>query len=203
MHTAACCDCALAVYACLAFAVYAVAVDVVALDAVSGRVGRLAVYSDRTLTVHTATERDGLAAAFELPAARIDVREHGAHFEARSALTRDDARDELGLSHGEYIFLCIGFIQSSKGFDRAVRAFGRLGTPRARLHIVGSVRGELYDEQRHLEDLEALVQSGTATMTAIGSPAQIRFMGSRPIAAAFWQTAQVRLREVSRRATPQ
>ena len=110
------------------------------------------------LTVHTATERDGLAAAFELPAARIDVREHGAHFEARSALTRDDARDELGLSHGEYIFLCIGFIQSSKGFDRAVRAFGRLASPPARLHIVGSVRAELYDEERHLEDLEALVE---------------------------------------------
>src|SRR5438067_12606532 len=50
---------------------------------------------------------------------------------------------------------------------------------------------------------EALVQSGTAIMTTIGNPAQIRFMRVRSIAGGFWQTGQTLLRAVSRGATPQ
>jgi glycosyltransferase involved in cell wall biosynthesis len=61
------------------------------------------------------------------------------------AVTRDQARERLGLGSGEGpIFLCAGFLQPSKGFDRAVEAFaaaaGAGNGVGARLFIVGSVR---------------------------------------------------------------
>ena len=43
------------------------------------------------------------------------------------------------------MFLCIGFVQAHKGFDRAVRAFSGLAAQGARLDVVGSVR--LDDQQ--------------------------------------------------------
>jgi len=51
---------------------------------------------------------------------------------------REDARAELGLPAGETVFLCAGFLQASKGFDRAVQAFR--AADGGSLYIVGSVR---------------------------------------------------------------
>jgi hypothetical protein len=54
------------------------------------------------------------------------------------------------------VFLCIGFIQEHKGFDRAVRAFAGMGTQGARLDIVGSTRLEEPDFVAHLNELDRL-----------------------------------------------
>ena len=51
------------------------------------------------------------------------------------------ARAALGLPADEHVFLCIGFVQPHKGFDRAVRAFAGLAAQGARLDVVGSVAG--------------------------------------------------------------
>jgi glycosyltransferase involved in cell wall biosynthesis/multidrug transporter EmrE-like cation transporter len=59
----------------------------------------------------------------------------------RRKATRQEARDLLGLQADGYpIFVCAGFLQPSKGFDRAVEAFAATGLNGGRLYIVGSVR---------------------------------------------------------------
>jgi glycosyltransferase involved in cell wall biosynthesis len=111
------------------------------------------------ITVHTEFERKRFAEAFEVPPERISVFEHGTHFVKRTSLDRDGARRVLGLPDDATIFLSIGFIQPSKGFDRAVRAFGDLGSHGCRLHVVGSVRTDDFDHGGYLEDLRRTVDA--------------------------------------------
>jgi glycosyltransferase involved in cell wall biosynthesis/multidrug transporter EmrE-like cation transporter len=60
---------------------------------------------------------------------------------ARPGASRDEARHILGLQpSGGPVFVCAGFLQPSKGFDRAVDAFAASGTKGGHLYIVGSVR---------------------------------------------------------------
>jgi hypothetical protein len=54
------------------------------------------------------------------------------------------------------VFLCIGFIQEHKGFDRAVHAFAGLAAHGARLDIVGSTRLDEPDFVAHLNELDRL-----------------------------------------------
>jgi glycosyltransferase involved in cell wall biosynthesis/multidrug transporter EmrE-like cation transporter len=55
------------------------------------------------------------------------------------ASSKEEARRRLGLPERDTVFVCAGFLQPSKGFDRALDAFSRAnGT--GRLYIVGSVR---------------------------------------------------------------
>ena len=111
------------------------------------------------ITVHTESERDQLARAYDVPRDRIEVVEHGAHFEPRTTATHAEARAQLQLPDDAFVFLSIGFIQPHKGFDRAVRAFGDLAARGCRLEIVGSVRTDDHDYQVYLDDLRALVEA--------------------------------------------
>jgi len=54
------------------------------------------------------------------------------------------------------VFLCIGFVQPHKGFDRAVRAFDGLAAHGARIDIVGSTRLEDPRTADHVEELRRL-----------------------------------------------
>ena len=107
--------------------------------------------------VHTDSERQSFHEAFGVPLERVQLAEHGAHFVRRTSLDRAGARARLGISDDQLMFLSIGFIQPHKGFDRAIRAFGRLGAGAARLDVVGSLR---LDGDRdcldHLAELQAL-----------------------------------------------
>ena len=58
----------------------------------------------------------------------------------KAVLQDADLRRELGLEEHEFCFLCIGFLQHHKGFDRAVQAFARIPGSHLRLDVVGSVR---------------------------------------------------------------
>jgi hypothetical protein len=87
------------------------------------------------------------------------VVEHGQAFRPRTSMTREQARTSLEIGEDEFVFLCIGFIQRHKGFDRAVRALGMLDAPNARLDIVGSTRLEEPEFLAHLSELEWLASS--------------------------------------------
>lgn len=124
------------------------------------RLARAMLTSADRLEVHTASEQDALARAFGIPPSSITITEHGANFVRRSSLTKEEARKELGIPADCFVFLCIGFIQPHKGFDRAIRAFGRLGDAGCRLYVVGSLR---VAEPEYVAHLEELCRLGEAT----------------------------------------
>ncbi len=129
----------------------------------AGALARAMWRSVGRIVVHTDTERDELARAYRLDPARIEVVEHGGHFERRTGLTQADARRRLGLPGDGHRFLAIGFVQPHKGFDRAVRAFGGLDRRGAALDVVGSVRVEEPEYLAHLEELRDLVAATPGT----------------------------------------
>lgn len=110
------------------------------------------------VTVHTEAERAKLTEAFALPAGTVTLVEHGGSFARRSELTRAEARDSLGVPADAFVYLSIGFVQRHKGFDRGVRALGRLHDPdgRLRLYVVGDVRLDHPDLVEYRDDLDRL-----------------------------------------------
>jgi glycosyltransferase involved in cell wall biosynthesis len=113
------------------------------------------------LVVHTEVERRAFLDAFRIDPQRVEVADHGGSFVRRTNLDRAGARRRLGIPEDVFSFLSIGFIQPHKGFDRAVEAFAALtaaglGSPRARLDVVGSVRVEEPDYVAHLDRLREL-----------------------------------------------
>lgn len=108
------------------------------------------------ITVHSAEQRAKLVADFGVPADRVELVDHGVDFAPRTTATRAQARATLGLPPDDHVFLCIGFIQPHKGFDRAARAFAGLGAAGARLDIVGSVRVTDQQARDHLAELRAI-----------------------------------------------
>jgi glycosyltransferase involved in cell wall biosynthesis len=87
------------------------------------------------VSFHTEAERSALERDYRIRVRGSVVPHRVAP--ARSA-TRNEARQALGLADGRPLFLCAGFLQPSKGFDRAVDAFA--GAERGTLYVVGSVR---------------------------------------------------------------
>jgi glycosyltransferase involved in cell wall biosynthesis len=130
----------------------------------------------RRVEVHTETERTSFAEAFGLRPDRVEVVDHGTHFAARvDPGDRAAIRAALGIGADEYSFVAIGFIQPHKGFDRAVRAFARLGLAGARLDVVGSVRVEddLYVD--YVDELRDLVEATPGTALHEGFVSDERF----------------------------
>jgi len=73
-------------------------------------------------------------------------------------LPRGAARRQLGIGLEGTVLVCAGFIQPSKGFDRAVEAFAAVSagtSPPARLYVVGSVREETAENRAHADALAA------------------------------------------------
>jgi len=108
------------------------------------------------ITVHSREQRDHLVDGFKVPAGRVELTEHGADFVRRTSADRSSARASLGLPADDHVFLCIGFVQPHKGFDRAVRAFDGLGAHGARIDVVGSVRLDDPRTADHVEELRRL-----------------------------------------------
>jgi glycosyltransferase involved in cell wall biosynthesis len=93
-----------------------------------------------TLAFHTQTEHRALERNYRV---RVNgaVVPHRVEPAGGAAPSRTEARRGLGVDEGRRIFLCVGFVQPSKGFDRAVDAFGALkNAGPASLYVVGSVR---------------------------------------------------------------
>lgn len=109
--------------------------------------------------VHTESERAAFVKNFGVAPERVTLIQHGADFTKHTQTDRAAARASLGLPDDELVFLAIGFVQHSKGFDRAVEAFDGLAAHGARLEIVGSVRVDDPDMVAYERDLRALCAS--------------------------------------------
>ena len=126
----------------------------------SARATRAVFRAAARVEVHVEEHRRQMVEDFKVPAERVVLVDHGADFESRTRQDRAQARRTLGLPDRGHVFVCIGFVQPHKGFDRAAQAFRGLGELGASLHIVGSVRLDdpaVADHQRELEALEAQV----------------------------------------------
>jgi glycosyltransferase involved in cell wall biosynthesis len=133
--------------------------DEVTRSAARRRSARIAFSQVDRIVFHSEKERELFLAAVPVDSARTVVVEHGQAFRPRTSMTREQARASLEIGEDEYVFLCIGFIQRHKGFDRAVRALGMLDAPHARLDIVGSTRLEEPEFLAHLSELEWLASN--------------------------------------------
>ncbi|MDQ1648081.1 MAG: D-inositol-3-phosphate glycosyltransferase [Frankiaceae bacterium] len=114
---------------------------------------------DRVM-VHTESERDAFVEAFAVPAAKVQLGAHGAHFVRRTRHDRASARASLGVPADAFCFLSIGFVAPHKGFDRSVAAFAAAGLAAgdARLYVVGSVRLDEPAIAAHVTELEAAIE---------------------------------------------
>jgi glycosyltransferase involved in cell wall biosynthesis len=118
---------------------------------------RLLVRLPAVTQVHTEHERNQLAEALGIPRRRVALVSHGQAFLKRSQMDRRLARRELGLSDAGYHFLCIGFLQVHKGFDRAVRALTKLPGGHAEIHVVGSMRVRAHEIEAYVGYLRRLI----------------------------------------------
>jgi glycosyltransferase involved in cell wall biosynthesis len=117
---------------------------------------RLAFRGGAILRFHTEAERAAFEDAYAMRA-RAEIIEHrvspvGARAGGQSA------RERLGLSGAPRpVFVCAGFVQPSKGFDRAVRAFAQAGG--GSLYLVGSPREQTPENLAYAEDVRSLAGS--------------------------------------------
>jgi len=96
---------------------------------------------------------------------------------------REVARERLGIGGAaEPVFVCAGFLQPSKGFDRAVRAFPSAGG--GSLFVVGSVRDRTPENEAYAAELRASCEGtpGTAFVERFLSDEDF----DRWVAAADW-----------------
>jgi glycosyltransferase involved in cell wall biosynthesis len=100
---------------------------------------RLAFRAAHQVTFHTEAERKALEAGYRVRV-RAAVTPH--RVAAETGVSKREARARLGIEkdEGGLVFVCAGFLQPSKGFDRAVDAFERMRAGDDRLFVVGSVR---------------------------------------------------------------
>ena len=75
------------------------------------------------VTVHVPEHQRMMVEQFQVPAAKVRLVDHGEDFTRRVGDDRAAARTSLGLATDGHVFLCIGFVQPHKGFDRAATAF--------------------------------------------------------------------------------
>jgi glycosyltransferase involved in cell wall biosynthesis len=126
----------------------------------AARASRAVFKAAAEITVHVPEHERMMVDLFGVPAGKVRLVDHGEDFTRRVAADQAAARTSLGLPAQGHVFVCIGFIQPHKGFDRAATAFRGLADQGASLHIVGSVRVDdpsAVDHQRELEALEAQV----------------------------------------------
>jgi glycosyltransferase involved in cell wall biosynthesis len=120
----------------------------------------------RTVVFHTQKERDAFSRNmyFGMHWKRLEVRPHHQDFSKFKDISTYEARRELGIPLQEQVFLCIGFIQAHKGFDRVIRAFNAVYPASARLYIVGSLRLVYDGTENYLNLLRFLAMDNPQVM---------------------------------------
>jgi glycosyltransferase involved in cell wall biosynthesis len=108
------------------------------------------------LRFHSRAERAAFEAAYRIRT-RAAIVEHRDGVVVHASMTRKQARTRLGVEVDGPLFVCAGFLQPDKGYDRAVRAFGAAGA-RGRLVLVGSIRDPTEVNLRHAADLRAMAE---------------------------------------------
>ncbi|MDQ2754816.1 MAG: glycosyltransferase family 4 protein, partial [Actinomycetota bacterium] len=127
--------------------------------AIRARLWRLLWHQPSALLVHTATERSDLLTHYQLPEERVRLVEHGASFQRRTALSRQEARAALGVPADAYQYLSIGFLQPHKGFDRGAVALAGITGDNLRLDIVGDIRVYTPDHDAYAQLLAGLAEA--------------------------------------------
>jgi glycosyltransferase involved in cell wall biosynthesis len=122
----------------------------------------------RTVVFHTHKECDTFKrnVRFGIRWKQLEVRPHHQDFSKYRDISEYEARCELGLSLQEQVFLCIGFIQPHKGFDRVIKAFNAVNPPKAKLCIVGSLR-LVYDQTLNYLNLLRLLAAENPQVTLV------------------------------------
>lgn len=93
------------------------------------------------LVFHTQKEvEDFKQYYFDLSGKNYELRSPNAYFYKFRDIPQSQAREELGVPSDAVVFLCIGFIQPHKGYDRAVREFQNINNKKMHLYVVGSIR---------------------------------------------------------------
>lgn len=129
------------------------------LDALRARLWGVLWRRPATVSVHTEAERKAMADEYSLDPEKLSVIDHGAGFTRHSQASRSEARASLGVEAGSFLFLCAGFIQPHKGFDRAARALGCIEGADLRLAIVGEMRVWTPEHQAYLDLLRGLAEA--------------------------------------------
>lgn len=123
-------------------------------------------FSRARLAFHTDAERIALERAYGIRT-RFRLIPHTDGVTVHATLTREQARERLGLDGEGRLFVCAGFLHPDKGFDRAIRAFGAAGSP-GRLYVVGSVRIPSDATDRYVDDLRRLAAATPGVTLAEG-----------------------------------
>jgi glycosyltransferase involved in cell wall biosynthesis len=108
------------------------------------------------LRFHTAAEREGFERAYHLRT-RSEIVDHAEGVALHASMGRPEARERLGLRGEGPVFVCPGFIQPDKAFERAIRAFGAAGAT-GWLYVVGSVREPTDENLGYARKLRALCE---------------------------------------------
>jgi glycosyltransferase involved in cell wall biosynthesis/SAM-dependent methyltransferase len=117
---------------------------------------RAIVRAPRQTYVHTDWERERLCTALQMNVDSVQILDSGDPITKRTRLDRAEARKILGLDPDSYIYLCIGFLQRHKGFDRAVQALPYIRGD-VQLHITGSMRVPAPEIESYVHELRELV----------------------------------------------
>lgn len=115
-------------------------------------------YACPRIIFHTQVEVDRFSSSYFLPRkSQYAISEHNRYFIMHCDEPKTESRRKLNLSPQSVIFLCIGFIQPHKGFDRALEAF-RGTSKRMELYIVGSLRLETPVNIGYLDHLKMIAE---------------------------------------------
>lgn len=98
---------------------------------------------------------------FKLRPNQYELRPAHKYYYKFKDISCENARKELGIPLNVFVFLCIGFIQPHKGFDRAISAFNRVNDEKMRLYVVGSLRVDWGPFMAHLQDLKTLAEENS------------------------------------------
>jgi glycosyltransferase involved in cell wall biosynthesis len=109
------------------------------------------------LVFHTQRELDAFVRKYGGHKRRgLELRSHDRDFRKFADLSQADARALLEIPPGVLVFLCIGFIQPHKGFDRAIAAFNARNPSNAKLYVVGSLRLRYDATIKYLDTLRSM-----------------------------------------------
>jgi glycosyltransferase involved in cell wall biosynthesis len=122
--------------------------------------------ADRVDVIHVMCEEtvDLCSGYFDLPQSKVRVLPHPSYIDVYPNLVdQATARYELGLGHGDFVYLHLGKIRPYKGIDRLLDAFDRLARhdPKARLLLVG--------EPGRFEQLDEIKQRARANPNVISN----------------------------------
>lgn len=117
-------------------------------DAIENRIKREKWMATSSVVFHSQIEKDIFCQKLEISPEEKNIRIVPAnyYYVKNRDIPQAQARAELGIPMDKQVFLCIGFIQPHKAFDRVAQAFTQLQNGKGKqLYMVGSLR-LVYDE---------------------------------------------------------